>query len=311
MGSDLGKIISSFSNVDLNFGGSAGAMAKVGEQVVSLLAGGEGDSSLFSKAGEALGNLKTNFHNSLEPLTKEDGPLASARDTLSSLAKTIDDLEIPDQVHNAIAKMKTDLIDSGIIGDVAGTVLGAFYSLKNVAPPPFNTIISSMESVISPDMVTNLINNTLNHIDDDFCQKLDDPNSAFTAMRKQVYKTLSLENVVEVTSKMAMDIAKTTYLATGDDATPEEIFAEVKKQVAAYADTKTAADLKDLGTKVGPAAIEALKTGVQTGVEILKDPSVKATAESVVNNGPTALMASGQAIWQSLSGIVGMFGGLK
>lgn len=303
MGSDLGKIISSFGNFDLNFGGSAGAMAKVGEQVVSLFSGGEGDSSVFSKASEVLGNLKANVHQGLGNFMQSDF-VANAGNALQGIASTIDGLEIPETIHNGISKIRDWVCESGVVGDVAKGALNIFYGVGSNMPAPIGTIVGAMSQVIKPESVEKIIDNTLMHVEKSFFEQMDAEGSAYTAFRKQVYETLSCQNIVEVTMMMAQDVLETTYAATGPDATPEQILSLVKKNAAEYLETEL---VKDGTVLIKEKTLPVLKDGVKYGVEtvsaIAEDSEIRSEGSAMVKGLPGLMTTAGQAMWQSISGL--------
>lgn len=300
-----------FSLGNINLGGikdvlggltSSGSIGNLASSF-NILSGGEGDSTLFSKVSEGLGNLKANFHQGLGNFMQSDF-IANAGNALQGIAKTIDGLEIPEKIHDAMSGIRNWVCESGVVGKIAGEALNIFYGLGQMAPPPFNTIVGAMSQVVKPEAVSTIINKTLMHAEKELFEKLDSDGSAFTAFRKQVYETLSCQNIVEVTTMMAEDILETTYAATGENATPAEILEVVKKNFAEYENAEIVKDGKILlKEKTMPALKEAVEGTVAAGKAIATDAEIKGHVSAAVKAAPGAMTTAGQAIWQSLSGL--------
>lgn len=273
-----------------------------GESNFSFLSVVEGDSAILSKGTEILGNLKANFHESVGNFMKS-GTFQNISESLSSIASTIDGLEIPDKIYEAVSEARQWIINEGIVGEIAGGVMSAFYGVGQFFPPPAGTIVSAMSEVIKPDAIELIINKTLEHAEQELFSKMDADDSAFTAFRKKFNETISATNIAQLTTYVLEDVLETTYAATGENATSEEILGLVKKNFGELLETEIVKDAKVLVTeKTMPALMETGKNTLNTVKAVGTDKDIVSEVKDIAKGLPGLMTTSGQAIFNAIKG---------
>lgn len=134
---------------------------------------------------------------------------------------------LPDSVHNQLSNARTNILTSGIFGNVVTGVLNVACKIgQNI--PVVKDVIGPISKMITPEVVGGMINKTLTAIEENFFQNLDN-NSNYNDLKNKFFGELSLENVIEKTQLL---ISYTSLFAAGlltdETLTLDEVLSEVK-----------------------------------------------------------------------------------
>ena len=292
---NLGNITSIFS------GGSGGNAVDAVKDGLSLLSGGQGDSTLFSKIGETLSNFKGKVNDGLENF-KSSELFSNASNTLLTMAQNFDNLEIPDKIQEAFGNLRNKIVETGIVGKVAGGALNIMYKIGGMMPSPIKDVVGAMSSVVTPQAVETIINKSLTHIETQFFDQIEG-NPDYQNLRKEVLETVSAENIVRV-SKHLFDTSLDVGIAvTENGGTLADAKAAIEKHVAEYQADTNIEHIKEAAPYVMGTLGAVVDGTVDSAMAIAQDGDIQSQVQQAVSNAPGAMMTAGQAIFTSLQGL--------
>ena len=290
--------------------------AIMGGTVDLLSTNGEGDTTMFSQLGQTLNELEKKANQGLANYMLSD-KRAQRYEKLLGIAENIDAKGIPEKIHEGLSNFREKVLTSPIFGEVVGGVLEVVYNIGSQLPI-IGGIVSAVSSMITPNDVKTVINNTLNHIETDFFDKIES-NEDYQKYREKMLEAFSLSNIVKVTHNMANTGLAAGIVATPEGASTQDVIAAIKAGKEQYIEgvkNGTYDGISEATPYLAGTTKAVIGATLNTTKNIVTDEGVKSMGSSIINGIPGLISAGGDAVSEvmgmasSLSGSLGGIGSI-
>ena len=307
--------INLFGNVNLfNLKGTNGDnLTEATAGSANIVSSGNAGADLANKIQADMDTMKAGLHEKLSNFAQSDF-YKNTQKGIQSMADSITKAEIPNKIRDAVRGFREKIVSSGVIGKVAGKVLDLVYQVGGKLPV-IGPLVGAVASIIPGSSVETIINNSLTHIEEKFFDPLEDEESNYQKMRKEILEAVSCKNITRVTLGLF-----STGLDAGIEATKEgATWDGIKKQIKTSIDTYITGheeyeSIKDAGEFVLPALGEMAGGALSAAGAIASDEGIHGAVETALTNAPNLIDGASAAMGEAsslLSSVTGSMGGLS